>query len=101
VRDLYRSRKPVPSVRFRIVQISPWKLALGATLLFALLLTLFILAAGVFLLVLPVAAVAAVLAYLFGGRTKKKDFPHPDPFDGTIEAEYREVEAKQLERDKK
>jgi hypothetical protein len=50
---------------------------------------------------LPVAAVAAVLAYLFGGRTNKKDFPRADPFDGTIEAEYREVEAKQLERDKK
>jgi hypothetical protein len=100
VRDLYRSRKPVPSVRFRIVQISPWKLALGATLLFALLLTLFILAAGVFLLVLPVAAVAAVLAYLFGGRTKKRGFP-ADLSDGVIEAEYREVEAKQLEQHKK
>jgi hypothetical protein len=90
----------VPFVRFRVVQISPWKLALGAVLVFALLLTLFILAAGVFLLVLPVAVVAAGLAYLFGGRTKKRDFPRADT-DGVIEAEYREVEAKQLEQDKK
>lgn len=90
----------MPFVRFRVVQISPWKLALGAVLVFALLLTLFILAAGVFLLVLPVAAVAAGLAYLFGGRTKKSDFPRADPDEGVIEAEYREVEAKQLEQDK-
>lgn len=91
----------MPFVRFRVIQISPWKIALGVVLLFALLLTLFVLAAGVFLLVLPVAAVAAAIAYLFGSRTKRADFPSQDYPDGVIEAEYREVEAKQLEKDKK
>jgi hypothetical protein len=90
----------VPFV-FRVVQISSWKLALGAALFFALLIAIFILAAGVFLLVLPVAAVAAALAYLFGNRTKRGNFPSRDYADGVIEAEYREIEAKQLEKDKK
>jgi hypothetical protein len=100
VRDLFRIEEAVPFVRFHVVQISPWKIALGAVLLFALLLTLLIHAAGVFLLVVPVAAAAAAFAYLFGSRTKKRGFP-ADLSDGAIEAEYREVEAKQLEQHKK
>ncbi len=91
----------VPFVRFRVVQISGWKLALGALLLGALLFALFILAAGVFLLVLPVAAIIGALAYLFGGRTKAKDFPGGDFSGGIIETEYREVEQKQLDQDRK
>ena len=86
---------------FRVVQISPWKLALGAALFFAFMIALFVLAAGVFLLILPVAAVAAALAYLFGSRTKRGNFPPRDYTDGEIEAEYREIETKQLEKDKK
>jgi hypothetical protein len=86
----------VPFVQFRIVEIPRWKLALGAVLVLALLLALFLLAAGIFLLVLPVAVVAGAIAYLFGGRTRERDFP-----DGVIEAEYREIEPKQLEKDGK
>ncbi len=91
----------MPFVRYRIVQISGWKLALGALLLGALLFALFILAAGIFLLVLPVAAIVGALAYLFGSRTKTKDFPDGDFSGGVIETEYREVEQKQLEQDRK
>lgn len=86
----------MPFAQFRVVQISGWKVALAAVLLVVLLIALFILAAGIFLLVLPVVAVAGALAYLFGGRTKKPGFS-----DGVIETEYREIEQKQLEQDKK
>ena len=84
----------MPFAQFRVVQISGWKLALGAALLLTLFFALFILAAGVLLLALPVAAIAASLAYLFGKRDKT-----PAYSDGVIEAEYREVEQKQLEQD--
>jgi hypothetical protein len=90
----------VPFVRFRIVEIPRWKLALGAVLFCTLLFALFILAAGIFLLVLPVAVVAGALAYLFGRRTRREDFPQGFP-DDVIEAEYREVETNKLEQDKK
>jgi hypothetical protein len=86
----------VPFVHVRFVEIPRWKLALGGALLLALVIALFILAAGVFLLALPVVAVAGAMAYLFGGRRKASDLP-----DGVIEAEYREVGQKNLEQDKK
>lgn len=91
----------MPFARFRVVQISGWKLVLGAVLLGALLFALFILAAGIFLLVLPVAAIVGAFAYLFGSRTKARDFPGEDFSGGVIETEYREVEQKQLEQDRK
>jgi hypothetical protein len=86
----------LPFVHVRYVNIPRWKLALGAMLFIGLLIALFILAAGVFLLILPVVAVTGALAYLFGGRTKKSDLP-----DGVIEAEYREIKTRSLEKDKK
>lgn len=86
----------MPFAQFRVVQISGWKLALGALLLLTLFLALFILAAGVLLLAVPVAAVAGAFAYLFGRREK----PGIDP-DGTIEVEYREIEQKQLKQDRR
>jgi hypothetical protein len=91
----------VPFAHVRIVEIPRWKLALGAVLLCTLLFALFILAAGIFLLVLPVAVVVGALTYLFGSRTRREDFPRKDFPDGVIEAEYREVESKKLEQDKK
>jgi hypothetical protein len=91
----------VPFVHFRIVEIPRWKLALGAVLFGTLLFSLFLLAAGIFLLVLPVAVVAGALAYLFGSRKRCEDFPREDFPSGVIEAEYREVETKKLEQDKK
>lgn len=86
----------MPFAQFRVVQISGWKLALAAVLVLALLFALFILAAGVFLLVLPVAAVAAAIAYLFGGRTGARGFQ-----DDAIEVKYREIDQKEVEQDKK
>jgi hypothetical protein len=88
-------RPALPFVHYRIIEIPRWKLVLGAVLFSALLLAFFVLAAGMFLLVLPVAAIAGALVYLFGGRTRKRSFP-----DGVIEAEYREIESKQFGRDK-
>lgn len=85
----------MPFIHVRFVEIPRWKLALGGALFLALVIALFILAAGVFLLILPVVAVAGALAYLFGGRRKASDLP-----DGVIEAEYREVGQKELEQDK-
>jgi hypothetical protein len=84
----------VPFVHVRFIEIPRWKLALGGALLLALVVALFVLAAGIFLLVLPVVAAAGALAYLFGGRRKASDLP-----DGVIEAEYREVGSKKLEQD--
>jgi hypothetical protein len=84
----------VPFAQFRVVQISGWKLALGAALLLTLFFALFILAAGVLLLALPVAAVAGALTYLFGKRSKPAETP-----EGVIEVEYREIEQKHLEQD--
>ncbi len=86
----------MPFAQFRIVQISGWKIALAAVLLVTLLIALFILAAGIFLLVLPVVAVAGELAYLIVGRNRTPGFS-----DGVIETEYRVIEQKQLEQDKK
>jgi hypothetical protein len=86
----------LPTVHVRFFQIPRWKIALGAILFAALLIALFILAAGVFLLVLPIAAIAGAMAYLFGGRKKPSG-----PSDGIIEAEYREIDQKELERDKR
>jgi hypothetical protein len=86
----------LPTVHVRFFQIPRWKIALGAILFAALLIALFILAAGVFLLVLPIAAIAGAMAYLFRGRKKSSGLP-----DGVIEAEYREVDQKQVERDKR
>lgn len=85
----------MPAVHVRFFKIPRWKIALGAVFFAALLLALFVLAAGVFLLVLPVAAIAGAMAYLFGGKTKPSGLP-----DGVIEAEYREIDPKQLEQDK-
>jgi hypothetical protein len=86
----------VPFAQFRVVQISGWKLALAGVLLLTLFFALFVLAAGVLLLVLPVAAVAGAFAYLFGKREKPAAGP-----DDVIEVEYREIEQKQLRQDQK
>lgn len=86
----------MPFAQFRVVQISGWKLAFGAALLLTLFFALFILAAGVLLLALPVAAIAGAFTYLFGKQSKPAAAP-----EDVIEVEYREVEQKQLEQDVK
>lgn len=79
----------------RSIQLPRWKIVLGGVLFFALLLALMILTLSIFLLVLPVIAVAGVLAYFFGGR-----FTKPAPPDGIIEAEYREIKPHEMEQDR-
>jgi uncharacterized membrane protein len=80
---------------FRVFRIPRWQMALGVGLFLALLLALIVLALGIFLLVLPVLVVMGALAYFFGGRSLKSD---PNEDDRTIEADYRVIEQKQLDR---
>ncbi len=79
------------------VQIPRWQIVLGAGLLIALLLTLFILALGIFFLVLPLFLVGGALAYFFGGRALKTG---QAPNDRIIEVDYRIIESKRLDKDR-
>ena len=82
--------------RIRVVQIPRWQMAIAAVLLIALLAALFVLALGVFLIVLPFALAAAALAWFFRARA-----PPSDRGDGqTIDGEYRVLDRKSLERDR-
>jgi hypothetical protein len=54
--------------RIRIVRIPRWQIMLGAGLILALIGAFFVLALGIFLLLLPALALAAAIFYLFGGR---------------------------------
>ena len=89
--------KAMQQFRIRIVALPRWRIFLLATLALAVIAAFFVLAFGIFLLMLPVFLVAGALAYLFGGRR-----PRPDrPVDGqTIEGEYRVIEEKRLERER-
>jgi hypothetical protein len=83
------------SIRF--YQIPRWQLILGTGLFIALLLTMFIFALGVFLLVLPVLVLAGALAYFFGDRRLKSQ---PDSRNDVIETEYRVIEQTRLNKDR-
>jgi hypothetical protein len=83
------------SIRF--YQIPRWQLILGTGLFIVLLLTLFIFALGVFLLVLPVFLLAGALAYFFGGRRLNSQ---PDSRNDVIETEYRVIEQTRLNKDR-
>lgn len=81
--------------QFRVFQIPRWQMALSVGLFLTLLLVLVILALGVFLFILPVVIVAGALAYFFGGRQLKTN---PNEADHTIEADYRIIEQKQIDK---
>jgi hypothetical protein len=58
----------MPEFQVRFIRIPRWQILLGAGLVFVLIAAFFVFALGVFLLLLPVLAVAAAVFYLFGGR---------------------------------
>jgi len=82
--------------RVRFIRIPRWQMMLGAGLIFASIAAFFVLALGVFLLLLPVLAIAAAIFYLFGGRRP------PVARDGAandriIDGEYRVIEQDRLD----
>jgi hypothetical protein len=81
--------------RIRFVRIRRWQLMLGAGLIFALIAAFFVLALGVFLLLLPALAIAAAIFYLFGGR--RSLVGHGAANDRIIDGEYRVVEQDRLD----
>jgi hypothetical protein len=82
--------------RVRFVRIRRWQLMLGAGLVFALIAAFFVLALGVFLLLLPVLAVAAAVFYLFGGR--RPPAGHGAANDRIIDGEYRVIDQDRLDQ---
>jgi hypothetical protein len=86
----------MPQFRIRFVRIPRWQIMLGAGLAFALMIAFFVLAFGIFLLLLPVLAIAGAIFYLFGGRRS------PVGRDGAandriIDGEYRVVEQDRID----
>ena len=81
--------------RVRFVRIRRWQLMLGAGLIFALIAAFFVLALGVFLLLLPALAIAAAVFYLFGGR--RSPVGHGAANNRIIEGEYRVIEQDRLD----
>jgi len=86
----------VQEFRIRVVRIPRWQLMLGAGLLFALIVAFFVLAFGVFLLLLPAFLIAGAIFYLFGGRRAPID-RGGTARDRVIDGEYRVIEQDQLE----
>lgn len=83
--------------QFRIVQIPRWALVLGGLAAAAFAIALFLLSITVFLVLLPVIAIASGLYYLFGG--KRMANRHDTGRVEIIEGEYRVVEPKRVERE--
>lgn len=83
----------MPPYQFKIVQIPRWQAILIGVLVIGALLTLFVLALGAFLLVLPVLLVAGAVMYFFGGRSKAAMPPWDRNVDDgrVIDADYREI----------
>lgn len=92
----------MPQYQFRIVQIPRWQAILIGIVVVGVLLALFVLALGAFLLVLPVVLVAGAVMYFFGGRSRANMPPWERNVDDgrVIETEYREIdeERRRLER---
>ena len=83
----------------RLIRIPRWQILLGAGLIFALIIAFFVLALGIFLLLLPALAVAGAAAYLFGGRRPPVRGKRSN--DRIIEGEYRVVERDRVDDGRK
>jgi uncharacterized protein (DUF58 family) len=81
----------------RFVRIPRWALVLAGLAAAAFAIALFLLSITVFLVLLPVIAIASGLYYLFGGKRAIKR-AEPGGVE-IIEGEYRVVEPKRVERD--
>jgi hypothetical protein len=82
--------------RIRVVRIPRWQIMLGAGLILALIVAFFVLALGIFLLLLPALALAAAIFYLFGGR-RSPIGRGSAANDRIIDGEYRIVEKDRLD----
>jgi hypothetical protein len=80
--------------RVHFIRIPRWQLMLGAGLGLALIAAFFVLALGIFLLLLPAVVAAGALFYLFGGRPSVADRA---PHDRVIDADYRVIEQDRIE----
>ena len=82
----------------RFVRIPRWALVLAGLAAAAFAIALFLLSVTVFLVLLPVIAIASGLYYLFGGkRVAKRHDPNGVEI---IEGEYRVVEPERIERER-
>jgi uncharacterized protein (DUF58 family) len=83
--------------QMRVIRIPRWALVLAGLAAAAFAIALFLLSVTVFLVLLPVIAIASGLYYLFGGkRVTRRHAPEDVEI---IEGEYRVVEPKRVERD--
>jgi len=82
--------------RVRFVRIPRWQIMLGAGLIFTLIVAFFVLALGIFLLLLPALAIIAAIFYLFGGRRSPVGSKSAAN-DRIIDGEYRVVEQDRLD----
>jgi hypothetical protein len=90
----------MPQYQIRTVQIPRWVALVVGALAIAFAIALFLLSLTVFLLVLPVLAVAGAIYYLFGPfRGKRK--PSAQPGYEVIDAEYRVIEPRRVEDERK
>jgi hypothetical protein len=84
--------------RIRVVQIPRWQIVLVAAVVSAILIALFVVAFGVFLLALPIFLLMGALAYLFGlWRPMAR---RPEAEGRIIDGEYRVVEEKRIEHER-
>jgi hypothetical protein len=81
----------------RFLQVPRWLMVVVGALAIAFAIALFLLSLTVFLLVLPVLAVAGGLYYLFGGRRAARA-PRAERRGEIIEGEYRVIESERPER---
>jgi hypothetical protein len=84
--------------QMRIVRIPRWAIVLAGLAATAFAIALFLLSLTVFLVLLPVIAVASGLYYLFGRKRVARP-GGPDHVE-VIEGEYRVVEPERIERER-
>jgi hypothetical protein len=85
--------------QIRFVQIPRWLAIAAGVLAVAFAVALFLLSLTVFLVLLPVIAIAGGFYYLFGRRRRAADVRGAEGVE-IIEAEYRVIEPGQIERDR-
>jgi hypothetical protein len=75
-------------LRFNRFGIPPWKLLLAATVIAALVITALLIATGIFLVIIPIVAVAGLASRLFAGRGRRRP-DGPAPGGPVIVGEFR------------
>ena len=84
--------------QFRVVQIPRWLAIAAGVLAVAFAIALLLLSLTVFLVLLPVLAIASGLYYLFG-RRRATNVRDPERAE-IIEGDYRVIEPDRIERDR-